>query len=209
MTSEFQTLKEGLASLDLKVPETLLEKFIGYLTLLERWNATINLTAIRDRQRMVPLHILDSLTVIPWLTGRKNLLDVGTGAGLPGIPIALILPQLRVTLLESNQKKVAFLRQCKLELNLNNVSIVGERVEQWTPELPYDTIISRAFSDLPEYVLSTRHLLEEGGELLAMKGTIPYDEINRLPADVVTKITPLHIPGLTAERHLIQISTLI
>lgn len=209
MTTEFQTLRQGVDAIGLKVSAMVLEKYIAYLTLLERWNATINLTAIRERERMVPLHILDSLTVIPWLRERDTMLDVGTGAGLPGIPIALSLPELKVTLLESNQKKIAFLRQCKLELELTNVTIVGERVEQWAPEIQFDSIISRAFSDLPEFVMSTRHLLQEGGELLAMKGAIPYDEINRLPADLITKITPLEVPGLSAERHLVHITSMI
>ncbi len=177
-----------------------------YLDLLEKWNSVINLTAVRDRSAMEFLHVQDSLSVLPYLDQCSSLLDVGSGAGLPGIPLAVACPHMAVTLLESNQKKAAFLRQAKLELNLNNVTVVAERVEQWQHAAGFDAIVSRAFSDLPDFVAGARHLRAKGGMLIAMKGVVPFEEITRLSPEWTTQVVPIVVPGLEAERHLILIS---
>ncbi|WP_297458824.1 16S rRNA (guanine(527)-N(7))-methyltransferase RsmG [Ferrovum sp.] len=208
-SEEVQVLRKGLETLNISVSEKSLDQAIQYLDLLEKWNGAINLTAIRERNRMLPLHLMDSWSLAPFLKESDSLLDVGSGGGFPGIPVALIRPDLSITLMESNQKKVAFLKQAKIELNLSNLEIIGERVEQSTPSKLFNTITCRAFSDLSEFVRATRHLLQKGGEWIAMKGAIPYDEINRLPAGISTTITPIQIPGLKAERHLIHLRSAI
>jgi 16S rRNA (guanine527-N7)-methyltransferase len=177
-----------------------------YLDLLEKWNSVINLTAVRERTAMESLHVQDSLSVLPYLENCSTLLDVGSGAGLPGIPLAVACPHMAVTLLEANQKKAAFLRQAKLELNLSNVTVVAERVEQWQNTAGFDAIVSRAFSDLPDFVAGARHLRAKGGMLIAMKGVVPFEEITRLSAELTAQVVPVVVPGLDAERHLILIS---
>ncbi|MBU1978508.1 MAG: 16S rRNA (guanine(527)-N(7))-methyltransferase RsmG, partial [Gammaproteobacteria bacterium] len=162
-----------------------------------------NLTAVRDPQKMVTQHLLDSLAVLPHIGGRR-IIDVGTGPGLPGIPLALANPSLEVTLLDSNHKKTSFLRQACLELGLNNTTIVCERVEAWRPEEKYDVVISRAFSDLAEFAGLALHLCSDTGQMLAMKGLYPYEELTRLPATVALQgVEPLKVPSLDAERHLV------
>lgn len=177
-----------------------------YLDLLEKWNSVINLTAVRDRSAMEFLHVQDSLSVLPYLEHCATLLDVGSGAGLPGIPLAVACPHMAVTLLESNQKKAAFLRQAKMELNLSNVTVVAERVEQWQNAVGFDAIVSRAFSDLPDFVAGARHLCAKGGMLIAMKGVVPFEEMTRLNPEWTTHVVPIAVPGLDAERHLILIT---
>ena len=204
-SEEVQVLRSGLESLNISASEKSLAQAIQYLDLLEKWNGAINLTAIRQRDRMLTLHLMDSWSLVPFLEESDSLLDVGSGGGFPGIPVALIRPDLSITLMESNQKKVAFLKQAKIELNLSHLEVMGERVEQSTPTKLFNVITCRAFSDLPEFVRATRHLLQKGGTWIAMKGAIPYDEINRLPTEISTTITPIQIPGLKAERHLIHL----
>lgn len=202
---EVSNLSAGAEALGLKLsPETLV-RLECYLDLLEKWNAVINLTAVRERERMVTLHLLDSLTLVPYVAGRSRLLDVGSGGGMPGIPLSIACPHLKVTLLEPNQKKAAFLRQAKLELGLEQVSVVAERVERWLSPEPFDAIVSRAFSDLPDFVAGAAHLLAPGGALVAMKGGVPFEEITRLPARFTTQVIPVTVPRLAAERHLIVI----
>jgi len=174
-----------------------------YLDLLEKWNRVYNLTAIRERSRMVTHHLLDSLAVLPHLRGPR-VLDVGSGAGLPGVPIAVASPALHVTLLESNHKKSAFLTQAVAELQLANVQVVTERVESWQPEARFDTIVSRAFAELGEFVSLAGRLLAARGVLAAMKGVHPFEEIERLPQGYrVQQVVRLRVPGLDAERHLV------
>ena len=176
-----------------------------YLDLLEKWNRVYNLTAIRDRGRMVTHHLLDSLAVVPHLHGPR-VLDVGSGAGLPGIPVAVANPSLRVTLLDANHKKSAFLAQAIGELRLANVDVVTERVETWQTEQRFDTIVSRAFADLGEFVTLSGRLLALDGVLAAMKGVHPFEEIERLPQGFrVEQVIPLNVPGLDAERHLVLV----
>ncbi len=198
-------LSTGAEALGLKLSSGTLTLLERYLDLLEKWNAVINLTAVRDRDRMVTLHLLDSLTLVQSLVGHSRLLDVGSGGGMPGIPLAIVCPHLKVTLLEPNQKKAAFLRQAKLELGLDGVIVVAERVERWSPPALFDAIVSRAFSDLPDFVAGASHLLAPAGALIAMKWGVPFEEIIRLPDQFTTQVIPVTVPNLAAERHLIVI----
>jgi 16S rRNA (guanine527-N7)-methyltransferase len=186
--------------------EALAPRCEAYLRLLEKWNRVHNLTAVREIEQMVPLHLLDSLAVLPHLGNAKSLLDVGSGGGLPGIPIAIARADLGVTLLDSSRKKTTFLEQAKAELALDNVGVVCSRVEHWRPSASFDVVVSRAFADLSEYVEQAGHLVSPQGMILAMKGVHPFDEISRLPASHrVEEVVELHVPGLDAKRHLVRI----
>jgi 16S rRNA (guanine527-N7)-methyltransferase len=179
--------------------------FNQYLDLLEEWNQTFNLTAIRDRKQMEIAHLQDSLSVLPYVTG-KRLIDVGTGAGLPGMILAIANPELEVTLLDSAGKKTRFLQQVKAALKLNQVTVVNSRVEDYHPEQLFDQVISRAFSNLTKFVECTEHLCKPAGQFLAMKGQLPEEEIQALPKRFkVSAVHRLQVPGLNAERHLIVI----
>ena len=161
------------------------------------------MTAVRELERIVPLHLLDSLAVLPWV-GDGDLLDVGSGGGLPGIPLALVKPTLQVTLLDSNSKKSAFQQQAAIELGLRNIRVVCARIEQFRPTMPFSRIVSRAFSELSDFVAPTRTLLAPDGRWLAMKGVYPEDEIRRLPAGVVVEdVHRLVVPGVEGDRHLV------
>lgn len=176
-----------------------------YLDNLNKWNRAYNLTAIRDLDEMVVKHLLDSLSLVPHIKG-KNILDVGTGPGLPGIPGAICDPDRHWTLVDSNGKKTRFLVQMKAELQLANLSVIKGRIEAVPPNQRYDVITSRAFSSLDNFVSVCLPLLDEGGELLAMKGLVPDDEIARLQAqNLDIEIRPLEVPYLHEERHLIVV----
>ena len=195
------TLDHGLEELGLDLDETKRQKLIDYIHLLNKWNKVHNLTAVRDPEEMVTLHLLDSLAVMPHVHA-KRLLDVGSGAGLPGIPLAICLPELQVTVMDSSQKKASFMRQAKAELGLDNLEVACGRVEDYRPEAPFDTITSRAFSELALFVKLTRHLGTEAGQWLAMKGVYPQEELDKL--DIVpSQVLPLQVPGLQAQRHLV------
>jgi len=196
-------LAAGLTALDLNLAEGASEKLLEYLALIDKWNRVYNLTAVRARESMVTQHLLDSLSVVPHLTGT-TLLDVGSGAGLPGIPLALARPDSRVMLLESNAKKSAFLKQAAIELELSNVEVTQARVETWIAPHRYDCVISRAFASLAEFAASSGRHAADDGVLAAMKGTYPQDELDRLPAShrVIFTIR-LEVPELHAERHLV------
>jgi 16S rRNA (guanine527-N7)-methyltransferase len=199
--SQQQILADGLVAQGITLPEETQQRLLGYLALLAKWNKVHNLTAVRDPEEMVKLHLLDSLAVLPHLrTG--NLLDVGSGAGLPGIPIALARPELKVVVLDSSHKKATFLRQAKGELGLDNLDVVCARVEEYQPEQKFDQVISRAFSDISEFVKLTAHLLSADGVWLAMKGVHPYDELAQL-GDLSVEVVPLTVSGLDAQRHLV------
>ena len=177
-----------------------------YLDLLAKWNRVHNLTAIRDRAQMESLHVHDALAVLPFLPDAPALrvLDVGSGGGIPGIPLAIARPHWRVTLVDSNRKKVAFLTQAVIELQLSSVRAVASRVEDLRAEDSYDVVISRAFSDLRTFAALAGHQLARGGMLVAMKGALPREEIGALPSHVRVTSTPaLDVPGLDAERHLV------
>lgn len=182
-------------------------RLLHYLQLLGKWNKVYNLTAIRDVQQMVGQHVLDSLSVLPHVQGCKTLADVGSGAGLPGIPLAIACPDLSVTLIETNSKKASFLQQVKIELQLDNLQVHGGRVEDYQPKHAFECVISRAFADLSLFVRLTADLLQHNGRLLAMKGLLPAEEIAALPDDFqVTEVIRLQVPGLAAERHLLVLS---
>ncbi len=186
------------ANLDARQEMRLLE----YLALIVKWNRIYNLTAIHEPERMLTHHLLDSLAILPML-GAGPLLDVGSGAGLPGIPLAIARPELGVSLLDSSQKRCGFMQQAVIELKLDNVSVVNARAEDYRPVEHFPQIVSRAFSDLSEFVKVTRHLLAEGGEWLAMKGLYPDEEIAQLKGARVRRHSSLDIPGLEASRHLV------
>ena len=199
-------LRLGLIALGLTLDPDTQQRLLDYIALIEKWNRVYNLTAIREPEKMVSHHLLDSLAVAPHLRAGR-LLDVGSGAGLPGIPLALANPDLQVTLLDSNHKKAAFLNQAVIELKLHNAEVCAERVESWQAQNKFDVIISRAFSEMGEFVRVTRHLLAPGGILAAMKGLHPYEEIDKLPPGCrVQQVLPLAIPGLEGARHLVLIS---
>ncbi|MDR2220181.1 MAG: 16S rRNA (guanine(527)-N(7))-methyltransferase RsmG [Methylobacillus sp.] len=193
-----EKLVSGLQALDI-APDTA-PRLLEYLALLEKWNKVHNLTAVRDPDEMVTLHLLDSLSVLPHI-GQGRLLDVGSGAGLPGIPLAMIRPDLQVTVLDSSHKKTSFMRQAKAVLELNNLEVVCGRVEEFRVERKFDMIISRAFSDLAEFMRLTRHLCADGGVWLAMKGVYPHEELAQVTD--ATEVVPLAVPGLEAQRHLV------
>ena len=201
-----QALANGLTELRIVVSEPSQVRLIQYLELIEKWNKVHNLTAIRGLEQMLVHHLLDSLAVLPHLGSARSLLDVGSGAGLPGIPLAMVQPELAVTLLDSSHKRQAFQLQCKAELGLDNATAVHSRVEDYRNEPGFDVVVSRAFSDLGEFVSAARHLCSPGGRLLAMKGLFPHDEIAKLPEGAtVSQVRELKIPGLNASRHLIEV----
>jgi 16S rRNA (guanine527-N7)-methyltransferase len=201
-----RTLREGAQALRLDLDEDRLGKLIDYLALLVKWNGVYNLTAVRDPAQMVVQHLLDSLAAVPAFSGARNVLDVGAGGGLPGIVLAIVRPDMQVTLVDTVHKKTAFLTQVKAELGLANVTVQTARVEQLKLARKFDVITSRAFAELSDFVSWSGHLLEEGGRFIALKGVRPTDEIARLPQGwIATKVEALDVPGLGAERHLVFI----
>lgn len=198
-------LGDALHALELPLPDAARAKLLEYLALIDKWNRVYNLTAVREREKMLAHHVLDSLAVAPHLAGI-TFLDVGSGAGLPGIPLAIARPQIEVTVLDANHKKAAFLTQAVIELGLDNVAVVNARAETWDAPRRHDVVISRAFSDLAEFVGLAGAHCAEGGTLAAMKGVHPYEELAQLPPPYrVSAVIPLSVPGLDAERHLVLI----
>jgi len=198
------TLDGGLARLNLSLSPDAQQKLLDYLALVQKWNKVYNLTAVRDADKMMTHHLLDSLAVVPHVQKATSILDVGSGAGLPGIPLAVALPETRITLLDSNHKKASFLHQATIELKLGNVEVVCERVEKYQPKQMFSVAVSRAFSDLPEFVSMAARLVVPDGILLAMKGVHPFEEISQLKGDFrVIDVRSLSVPGLNAERHLV------
>ncbi|ORC46169.1 16S rRNA (guanine(527)-N(7))-methyltransferase RsmG [Burkholderia sp. A27] len=205
-------LTDGARALGLDLSDAQLGKLLDYVALLSKWNAVYNLTAIRDPRQMLIQHILDSLSIVPHLEprGPSSALDVGSGGGLPGIVLAIVLPEWTVTVNDIVHKKTAFQAQAKAELGLANLSVVTGRVETLRPgaEVPakFDVIVSRAFAELADFVTLARHLVAGHGAIWAMKGQRPDDEIERLPAGAhVEQIIRLNVPALDAERHLIKV----
>jgi 16S rRNA (guanine527-N7)-methyltransferase len=195
---------EGLRAMGIELPQASHRLLARYLELIEKWNRVHNLTAVRETHRMVTTHLLDSLSILPYLESATSMLDVGTGAGLPGIPVAIARPRISVTLLDSSHKKCAFLEQAKAELGLANVDVVCERVESWHPQRSFSAGVSRAFSELADFVAQAGHLVAPGGRLIAMKGVYPFDEIARIPATHhVKEVVELDVPMLDAKRHLV------
>ena len=197
-------LVDGLARLNLTLSPVTQQKLLDYVALVQKWNKVYNLTAVCDADKMLTHHLLDSLAVVPHVATAKTILDVGSGAGLPGIPLALALPHMHVTLLDSNHKKTAFLNQAVIELKLSNAEVICARVEKYQSKEKFSVVVSRAFSDLPEFVKRAGRQVASGGTLLAMKGVHPTDEIAQLGAGFkLWCVTPLKVPGLDAERHLV------
>lgn len=202
MSARATELARGLAAMDLHLTAAQQDKLLAYLGLLAKWNKTYNLTAIQEPERMLTHHLLDSLAVLPYVQAGP-LLDVGSGGGLPGIPLAVTSPDLRVTLLEANGKKCAFLRQAAIDMGLANIEIVQGRAEDYRPAACFPQIVSRAFSELAEFVRLTRHLICADGEWLAMKGVYPHAELSQLRGARARADVKLNVPGLVADRHLI------
>ncbi len=199
-----ENLAAGVKALDLNLGAPQLRLLLEYLRLLAKWNRAFNLTSIRDPWAMVPQHLLDCLAVLPYVRGTR-LLDVGSGAGLPGMVLAIARPELHCTLLDSSGKKTRFLTQAKLELKLSNVEVVQSRAGNYRAARPFDCIISRALGTLETLVMQTGHLLAPGGCWLAMKGARPEAELAALPTGVRATVHRLLVPGLMAERHLVAI----
>lgn len=197
------TLARGLEGLGLELSPEATRKLLAYVELLAKWNRTYNLTAIREPERMVSHHLIDSLSVLPHLE-QGSLVDVGAGGGLPGIPIAIAQPHRAVSLNDSNQKKAAFMQQATIELGLSNVQVHPGRAEAWHPAPRFDGAISRAFAELGDFVAACRQLVKPGGFYAAMKGVYPDDELLKLPADVKCR-TPirLDVPLVDGARHLV------
>ncbi len=199
------TLETGVEQMGMEVDAGQLDRLVELLRLLHRWNKAYNLTAVRDPLEMVPKHLLDSLSACPHLFGN-TVLDVGTGPGLPGLPLAIAAPELAFHLLDSNSKKIRFVRQAAMQLGLSNVTYIHSRMESYLPERKFATIISRAVTSVPDLLAATGRLLAHPGRLLAMKGQRPgFDELRRLePSPVDLKIHRLKVPVLDSERHLID-----
>ena len=199
-------LSRGIADAGWDVSGSVQTQLMAYLALMQKWNKVHNLTAIRDPEDMVVLHLLDSLSVLPHVQklAPARLLDVGSGAGLPGIVLALCMPDMQVTTIDAVQKKASFMRQAKAELKIDNLTVVSGRVEDYQPASQFDAVISRAFSELALFVKLTRHLIASNGVWLAMKGVIPKEELQQL-AEQPSRIEALNVPGLEAHRHLIVI----
>lgn len=198
-----EQVREGLAAMGVEAGPPLVRQFTELLRLLDKWNRAFNLTAVRDPAEMVGRHILDSLTARPFLLGA-SILDAGTGAGFPGLPLALVEPQRHFTLLDSGGKKTRFVQHVLGELAIDNVVVEQVRVEAFEPADLYDVVISRAFSSLGTFVRRCGGLVATGGRLLAMKGRYPHDELSGVPGVwAVTEVVPLEVPGLAGDRHMV------
>ncbi len=210
--SLFVKLQQGVEAMDLADDDLPLQAYLSYIELLVQWNSAYNLTAVRDPEKMIAYHILDSLAVLPFIHGDEcqgnKCLDIGTGAGLPGIILALARPDTHWVLLDGNSKKTRFVQQAVLTLNLKNVEVICCRVEHYKSENRFSTIVSRAFASLAAFFDCSHHLLAPEGILLAMKGPEPENEISELSAKAVsTRIIPLVVPGITGGRSLVQIAS--
>ena len=207
MNIELQ-LAEGIATLGITLPEESVVRLLQYLDLIEKWGKVYNLTAVREPEAMLNRHLFDSLAVLPHIAGTR-VADVGSGAGLPGIPLALARPDWHVVLFESSQKKTIFLQQVCIELGLKNVEVVAERVENFSPKEKFNTVISRAFSSLEVYVRLAGHLCKEtgkGGTIVAMKGARFQEEAAQIPEQfIIDKVFQVMVPGLNVKRHLVLI----
>lgn len=199
-----ERLTSGCTALGLDLPPPSIDRLLDYIALLDKWNQAYNLTAVRDPGEMVTRHLLDSLAVAPHLTGQR-IIDVGTGAGLPGIPLAILFPERQFVLLDSNGKKTRFLVQAKASLGLDNVTVIHSRVEEYRPEEPFDTVIARAFAALTDILSLCRHLVAKEGAVLAMKGDA--SEAESVPGGFrLAGLIALNVPGLAHEqRHLIRV----
>lgn len=198
-----QQLKSGLSEMNLTLSTAQQLMLLEYVALLKKWNSTYNLTALRDESQMISHHLLDSLTLLPYVQNAKTLMDVGSGGGMPGIPTAICCPDLHITLLDANTKKTTFLQQAVIELGLNNVTVASGRVEAMHDK-KVDVVTSRAFAELHDFIALTKHLLNENGYWAAMKGVYPYEELENVPKNIeVYQVDKLSVPTLSAERHMV------
>jgi len=203
MDNSRNILVTGLADLDIEATEVQVDLLLDFVCLIEKWNKAYNLTAIRKREEVLRLHILDSLAVLPFVTG-KNIIDVGTGAGLPGIPLAIFMPGVQFTLLDSNAKKTRFVRQAVMELKLKNVVVEHCRVEELKKAGQFDAVLSRAFASLHDIMQWTDYLLKQTGVLIAMKGQEPVKELEGLGRKY--SVQSVVVPGVEAERCVVRIN---
>ncbi|WP_305824848.1 16S rRNA (guanine(527)-N(7))-methyltransferase RsmG [Massilia brevitalea] len=200
-----EVLNDGIEAMDLPLWAAQREQLMDYLALMAKWNGVYNLTSLRDPMQMVTHHLLDSLAAVSAFEGAKNVLDVGAGGGLPGIVLAIARPDMNVSLIDTVHKKTAFLTQVKAELGLKNVNVYTMKVQELKAG-PFDVITSRAFADLSDFVNWSGHLLAEGGRFIALKGTAPADEQERLPGEwKIQELRPIKVPKVEAERHLVFI----
>jgi 16S rRNA (guanine527-N7)-methyltransferase len=197
-----ERLQQGLAALALPLTAPQIDALLRFIKLIAKWNKAYNLTAVRDPEEMVSVHILDSLAILPHIKPPR-VADIGTGAGLPGIPLAICLPDCRFTLVDSNSKKTRFVQQAVLELQLKNVEVVHSRVELLPPEQAFSTVMTRAFAGMADILTLTGHLLADDGLLLAMKGQQPDQELAELTSEY--SVIPIKVPGVDAERCLIRL----
>jgi 16S rRNA (guanine527-N7)-methyltransferase len=201
-----QVLREGIAEMQLDVSPAQQDKLMDYLALMNKWNSVYNLTSLRDPMQMVTHHLLDSLAAVPAFAGARNVLDVGAGGGLPGLVLAITRPDMKVSMIDTVHKKTAFLKQVKAELELANVTVHTMKVQDLQVSDKFDVITSRAFADLSDFLEWSGHLLADGGKFIALKGTAPLEEQERIPsAWRITGLQPLQVPRLGAERHLVFI----
>jgi 16S rRNA (guanine527-N7)-methyltransferase len=202
-----QELELGIKTLGLNCSTHQVEQLIAYLEMLQRWNKAYNLTAIREPIQMVRLHLLDSLAVHPFIKDAKDIIDVGTGPGLPGIPLAILNPDINFTLLDSNGKKTRFLFQAINDLSLANAREINQRVEKYQPEQFFDIVLSRAFSSISDMLTQCSHLVSNSGCFLAMKGKKPDSELSQIAKEYkVVDLSQINVPQVDSERHLIKIT---
>ncbi len=194
-----------MQTLGLAIPAGVQAQSLVYLTLLQKWNRVYNLTGVRDAREMVTRHLLDSFAIIPFVAGPR-VLDIGTGAGLPGIPLALALPDMEFVLLDSSSKKVQFVRHVVTELALDNVAVVCQRAQQYAPAARFDTVVTRALASIKEILTMACPLCAQGGRVLIMKGVFPTEELAEMPGGYnIVQVVRLRVPGLRARRHLVHI----
>lgn len=206
--SHATVLNNGLNSAGWLLSAEQQQRLLQYVSLLDKWNKTYNLTAVREPVRMIGLHILDSLALLPHVGLARTMLDVGTGGGLPGLPLAIARPDMQITMLDSQQKKTVFIRQAISELDLKNAEVECARVKQFSPLEKFDIVVSRAFAELSDFVKDAAHLVAEDGLMFAMKGVYPHDEMARLAENStmcfqVSAVIKLCVPQVEGERHLI------
>ncbi|WP_376738969.1 16S rRNA (guanine(527)-N(7))-methyltransferase RsmG [Pseudomonas luteola] len=204
-----EELRSGAKSLGVELSDEQVEKLLAYMGLLQKWNKAYNLTAVRDPDEMVSRHLLDSLSVVPHISAGRWL-DVGSGGGMPGVPLAILFPESTFTVLDSNGKKTRFLTQAKIELGLDNLQVIHSRVEEFTPDYRFTGIVSRAFSSLADFTNWTRHLGDSLTQWLAMKGLHPEDELAALPTDFKVEAEhALQVPGCQGQRHLLILRRIV
>lgn len=200
-----ERLAHGIRSLGLDIDDSCQGRLLDYLLQLHKWNRAFNLSGIRDLDEMLSLHLLDSLVLLPWIDAQR-IADVGTGAGLPGFPLALCLPDREFVLIDSNSKKTRFIFQTAALLGVKNITVVHGRVQDYASQPQVDIVTSRAFASLTDFVLGCRHLPSDSGKFLAMKGQYPQAELDALPPGFrVCAVQPVQVPGVAAQRHIVEL----